>query len=483
MQDNDYAYDMYVPRKFVIGICNDNSGFPTMKNHDGKWSNVSIFEKHCGFKPYKQRDCEKEICKDLHQLVKEVDNVPTRGFRLVNVQKCAYCSDYFRDVPCTTLQDPRGWNISIQSIVFQSLLESNNFNLKDGELVDVELMYCWPKCGDVPFSVTIANDKAKKLQDATAKYVGMRETFAALKPSEFEVGKVYSSKSSKLSGHLYMYLGKHDVFSDKTHLRAVMAGNYGCLENMLEKRDDITGKDKHVFYCLDSIKKDCYALRNNCPGYSPYYITKNISKLFDKCEVVDLTKYTMYNDSTKPCTFDNIKDDMSRNALFNMIDFSKTYISAADYQALEDVFAYLHGYDYYDGSAKAFPFGDYGDGIFLIAGNGNYVDSGTTWFGQKYSNVKNFRDFTISSYDNDDSYFEVKKPHALHEYACYDSRCVYKKFIYDKLKTNKQTVFKQLYEDIKPMWKQYVFCNGNEVPPHQNLQLNKRDANYKNDCA
>lgn len=473
----EYNYEAFVPLKFTVGIDNKGNGFLSMKDEHGKWTNISVFEKHCGYKPHTQKDASKEIDKVLTQQVQEIENVPTSGFKLVNVHKHIYHTDHFKDVEIAVLQDPRGWNVGIQTAVLQTLLESNGFNIVNGELVDVELMYCWPKY-DVPFSVTIANDKAKKLQAATAKYVGMRETFAALKPSELEVGKVYSSKTSKLSGNLYMYLGKHDIFSTEAHLRAVMAENYDCLENLLEKRDDITGKDKHVFYCLDSIKKDCYALRNNCPGYSPYYITKNISKLFDKCEVVDLTKYAMHNDNIKPCTFENIKDDMSRNALFNMLDFSKTHTSKADYQALEDVFAYLHGYDYYDGSAKAFPFGDYGDGIFLIAGNGNYVDSGTTWFGQKYSNVKNFRYFTISSYDNDDSYYEVKKPHALHDYDNYSSKCVYKKFTYDKSKANKQAVFKQLYEDIKPMWKQYVFCNGNEVPPHQNIQLNKRDKYY-----
>lgn len=476
--EKEYNYEAFVPTKFMVGIDNKSIGFLSMKDEHGKWTNVSVFEKHCGYKPYTQKDASKEIDKVLTQQVQEIENVPTSRFKLVNVHKHIYHTDHFKDVEISVLQDPRGWNVGIQTTVLQTLLESNGFNIENGELVGVELMYCWPKSGNVPFSVAIANDYAKKLQAATAKYVGMRETFAALKPSEIEVGKVYSSKTSKLSGHLYMYLGKHDIFSDDAHLRAVMAENYNCLEELAEQRNDITGEDKHVFYCLDSIKKDSYALRNNYPGYSPYYVTKNISKLFDKCEVVDLAKYTMYNDSIKPCTFENIKNDMSRNALFNMLDFSKTYTSIADYQALEDVFAYLHGYDYYAGAAKAFPFADYGDGIFLIAGNGNYVDSGTTWFGQKYSNVKNFRDFTISSYDNDDSYFEVKKPHALHDYDNYSSKCVYKKFTYGKSKANKQAVFKQLYEDIKPMWKQYVFCNGNEVPPHQNIQLNTRDKYY-----
>ena len=474
----EYKYEAFVPLKFIVGIDNKSNGFMSMKDEQGKWTNVSVFEKHCGYKPHTQKDARKEINKVLTQQVQEIENVPTSGFKLVNVHNHIYHTDHFRDIEIAVLQDPRGWNVGIQTTVLQTLLESNGFNMENGELVGVELMYCWPKHGDVPFSVTLANDKAKKLQKATADFVGMRETFAALKPSEIEVGKVYSSKTSKLSGHLYMYLGKYDVFSAEAHHRAVMAGNYNCLKKLLEQRNDITGKDKHVLFCLDAYKEDSYFLRANHPGYSPYYITGNLSKLFDKCEDVDLTKYTMYNDDSKPCTFENIKDDMSKCALFNMIDFSKTHVAAADYQTLEDVFAYLHGYDFPDGALKAFPFGDYGDGIFLIAGNGNYIDSGTTWSGQKYSSLKNFRDFTISSYDNDDGYFEVKKPHMVHEYSCYDSTCVYKKYTHGKGKTEKRKAFKQMFEDIKPMWKQYVFCNGNEVPPHQNIQLNKRDKYY-----
>lgn len=468
----EYKHEAFVPTKFMVGIDDENSGFPSMKDENGKWKNLSVFEKHCGYKPHIQKDARKEINKVLTQQVKEIENVPTKGFSIVNVFGCVYHTDHFRDVSTAILHDPRGWNISIQLTVLQSLLESNGFNIVNGELVDVELMYCWPKYGDVPFSVTIANDKAKKLQAATTKYVGMRETFVALKPSELEVGKVYSSKTSKLSGHLYLYLGKHDVFSAEAQLKAVMTKNYKHLQEYAKTRNDVTGKSKYVFYCLDSLKEDSYFLRDNHPSYSPYYITGNLSKLFDKCENVDLTKYAMHNDKSKPCTFENIKDDMARSVLFNMVDFSKTHVAAADYQAIEDVFAYLHGYDFPDGALKAFPFSDYGDGIFLIAGNGNYIDSGTTWSGKKYSSVKNFSDFTICACDD---YFEVKKPYMLHEYYCNDPVCVYKKYTHGKSKADEKKAFKQLFEDIKPQWQQYVFCNGNEVPPHQNIQLNKRD--------
>ena len=84
----------------------------------------------------------------------------------------------------------------------------------------------------------------------------MRDSIEALKPSQLEVGKVYSSKTSKLSGHLYMYLGKHDIYSAKVQSIAAMTGNYNHLDEFIRQRDDISGKDKHVLYCIDSNRCD-----------------------------------------------------------------------------------------------------------------------------------------------------------------------------------------------------------------------------------
>ena len=475
-------YDTFIPKKFMIGIDGGNAGFPSMKDKDGKWTNLSVFEKHCGYKPHLQRDARKEIDKALKQSVREIENVPTSGFKLVDFQKCIYSSDYFRDIFCVVLEDPRGWQISIEASVLQSLLESNRFNVKDGELVGIELMYCWPN-NSTPFSVVIADDNAKKIQEETDKYVSMRESIEALKPSQIEVGKVYSSKTSKLSGHLYMYLGKHDIYSAEVQSRAVARGEYSHLNQFIERRDDISGKDKYVLYCIDSDRCDCWSLRNNEPGNSPYYVTSSLSKLFDTCESVDLVKYTMHNDNSKPCTFENIKEDMTRSAMFNMLDFSKTHISQADYQAIEDVFGYLHGYDFPEGALKALPFGDFDDGIFLQTENGIYNKTKTTWFSDfSYdTGVFKFKDFTITQYDDANEYcYAVKKPRMRHEYAYSNSNEIYKKYKCSKNDNDRRAALKQMFEELKPMWKQFVFCNGNEVPPHQNIQLNRKDANYCN---
>lgn len=49
----EYKYEMFVPKKVVIGMTNNGIGFPTMKDKDGKWKNVSVFENICGFKPHR----------------------------------------------------------------------------------------------------------------------------------------------------------------------------------------------------------------------------------------------------------------------------------------------------------------------------------------------------------------------------------------------------------------------------------------------
>ena len=65
-----------------------------------------------------------------------------------------------------------------------------------------------------------------------------------------------------------------------------------------------------------------------------------------------------------------------------------------------------------------------------------------------------------------------------HEYAYNNSNEIYKKYKCSKNDNDRRAALKQMFEELKPMWKQFVFCNGNEVPPHQNIQLNRQDINY-----
>ena len=458
-----YKYDTMIPKSFVVGISEDGAGFLSMKDEAGKWTNLSVFEKHCGFKPYTQMDSVKELNKAVSQNVREIENTPTGGFKIVNLTECVYCTDHFRNSTYVRLHDPRGWDISVETKTLQSILDANGGNVKDGEIVGVKLIYCWPNRG-VPFSVSIADGHCADIQKATDDFVSARDKIVTIKPAEFKVGKVYTSRTSKMAGNKYMYLGKHDVFSTDLQLTAVMRKDYSDLEERINDRMDITGVGRYVFYCLDSDRStNGWSLTNNTPGVSPYYVTSSISKLFDREETgVDPSKFTMHN-SAKPCTYDNIREDMSRSAMFNQIDFaaSEKYVKV-DVDAAEDVFAHLHAYDYAPSALRAFPFSCDAHGIFM-----QMMCKQRSWISR--------RDITISSYGRDEKEkcYDVVKPRMTGEWSYGYDKTVYMTYTKQQNETRKD-VFARLMAETAPEVKQYVFCNGKEPMPIQNLLLNRQ---------
>lgn len=270
-----------------------------------------------------------------------------------------------------TLQDPRGWNVHIDVNDFWKLLSKNGVNLKDSVLTGLKLVYTWSKKSyAVPFSLTVADEATEEIQTATIKYSASIDDTDFIKPSQYEIGKVYSSEVSKVAGCKCMYLGMHDVYSGEVHLKAVMRKDYSDLPEFEKDRIDITGK-KHVFYCLCCNPGAAqYGLLSNSPAHSPYYAISSLSKLFEKVEDLDSAKYKMYNDESKPVTLANVKADMEVSAMFNKLDLSdtaKTYrnYTNVDYQVFEDIFGRFNGQNDNKTEAKTFPFSVYFDGMFL----------------------------------------------------------------------------------------------------------------------
>ena len=473
----EYKYEAYVPKKIVIGISDNGIGFPTMKDKDGKWKNVSVFENICGFKPHKQLDAKKEINKVLTQQVQVIDNVPTSGFKLEYVHKNVYnnLTTLYDDFSCVTLRDPRGWSFSINSAVFQKILEHNGFNLENGELVGIKLMYSWSaKWGGTPFSVIVADEHAIEMQNATDELVTARDTVESIKPAKLEIGKVYSSATSKLAGNKYMYLGKHDVYSEALHLKAVMRGNYSDMQEFIEDRQDITGQSRYVFYCIDIRKDGSWSVYNNIPGFSPYYVTTNVSKMFDTVEDVDLSNYFMYNDSSKNVSLEAVQQDMKRSALFNLIDFSKAIKTYASSKPLEDIFTHSYSDKDYDKALKTFPFHDLGSGIQLFTDNGYYTAAvDDFWSCRSRTEIEHeFKDFSMSICDEK---IQVSTYRMNKDYDSYRRHKVYKTYAYVKNNSeSKHQAFMQMFNELRPQIMQYIFCNGELVPPYQNLIINTR---------
>ena len=104
--------------------------------------------------------------KAVTQKVQEVDNVPTEGFRLVDLHGIYHGIDLYKDISLAKLQDPRGWSIYIDINDFWKLLSKNGVNLKDGVLTGLRLRYSWrvnAYLGYAPFSLVIADEVAEEI--------------------------------------------------------------------------------------------------------------------------------------------------------------------------------------------------------------------------------------------------------------------------------------------------------------------------------
>lgn len=458
--NNNYKYEAFIPAKFTIGLNDKSDGFPSMKDKDGKWSNLTFFQKHSGFKPHVERDASKEITKELTQRVQVVENVPMSGFKVVKFHSWLYKgTDLYKDTECVVLRDPRGWDVQIAIENFSLLLKSNGMNLKNGVLEGVKVMYGWPTRSYSPFSLYVADEHAQKMKDATCKLISNYENVVYFTPSQFEVGKIYSSKTSKMreGGSMYMYLGKHAVYSDECHFKAVMRKDYSDLQEFIDNRNDITNTERHVFYCLDpkcDLKDNYWAATTNSISAAPYYVASSLSKLFEKVEDVDPSKFKMYNDSAKLATLENIKADMEVSAYFNQVDFEKSnsYVDVS-YQVLEDFYGQMYDVETSaNAKAAAFPFYISTSGIFLHSK-------------KYYSSIR------IASNMKEYAIHEAKKRNDGYGYG-YGYSYTYAKYEFDEKADNKEEVFKKLYDEVKPYVVQYVFRNGKKVPEYQNMMLN-----------
>lgn len=480
VKKDKYEHEFFVPAKFIVGIGKNGSGFPSMKTIDGKWTNLSIFENHCNYKPNVQRDKNKEILKTFSQAVQEVENIPTSGFRLKNVSKKVYHTELYKDVNCVLLQDPRGWDVQIEASEFQEILAANGMNVKDGELLDIKLVYCWRSHHNgTPFSLNVADKSILDMQDATNKLFNNKNCAEYIKPSQFKIGNVYTSKQSNLAGHLYMYMGTHDVYSDDCQYNALVKKGYAGIWNFIDDKKDITQKDRHVFYCLDPdyLHDTCYYehwLLSNTPGYSPYYVVSSLSKLSesDVTGKIDATKYFMHNDKHKIASYDNIKADMETSAYFNKLDFNNVSVENVSYGLLEQTYAEL--VDAKSNCEKSFE--------LTLMSYPFYLSINRPYIALNSNSNPTLKNFTIALDSKHDflSNKSTAKKYALRRARIkneYNSFSYYdREFasypIADGTNDSKKAAFKQLFDTLGVYVKKYRFCNGKAVPEVQNLALN-----------
>ena len=196
------------------------------------------------------------------------------------------------------------------------------------------------------------------MQEATEKLLSKSFNAKYIKPSEFEIGKVYYSSHSKVAGHNLMYIGCYDVFSTPLHEDAVKSGAYD-IDSFIDMKYDLTARNRHIFYCIDFNKKNIGSYGNVLKqlGCSPYYATSSISKLFEKSKDIACFDAKMYN-SSKQVNIDNVLDDMSKSPLFSIVDLKSKTLVDLDYDTFEFIYVRsLSSYGMLSNEAKlaAFP--------------------------------------------------------------------------------------------------------------------------------
>lgn len=322
-------YD-YIPQKVYVGRFQikgfaDDCGFVTCKYKEHKWTGENIFSRLTGgYLPHAQRNAEVELNKAIMASVGDFDNVPTYGFKLLTTYDYNVHNIYniyeFRNSRNVLIQDPRGFVFAISSHELFDLLSINNVNIKDGVIAG-KLCYAFIAYSSRAFLISEDDSTYNAVKADSDNIIMLSTSKAHVKSSKFVVGKVYRGDVNRVSPGLYMYLGKHDVYSSYLHEEAVMSKSYTQFEDGDHQygfRRDLICKMRNVFYYLGD-DNDSYAMKT-----PETYISKsNVSKMFFELDKeVDLTKLHMKDCPGSDCTYESICNDMKHNIMFHKLDFS-----------------------------------------------------------------------------------------------------------------------------------------------------------------
>lgn len=323
-------YD-FVPSDIVLGMFENDYAFATCKYKYDKWLGPSIFKRLCGYAPHDQRDPEAQLKKTIYNAVVTMPNDPVEGFKYVEHNENVYGMVY-HDEEChdMTVEDPRGFKVSITAEDFYFMLEKCGFNMENGVMSGHKFAYAWDD-RDSRFKLVDAETaKFKKVKEASDKLKHKTDSGMFLTKGKLEVGKVYKG-TEKMPGK-FMYMGVHNIYSREYHLDALKNKSY------------LEGKDLKDAVASDAQTKDwCHEKHmvfyklcdhaNVIGQFDPYVTRSAISKHLD-CEVKeDFSKHLMHNG--KPLTYENVKDDMEHSPQFNMLDV-KSYSPCAKELSLED---------------------------------------------------------------------------------------------------------------------------------------------------
>ena len=317
MSDVSYSISYFIPNVVVAGKRNGLPAFVTCRFKYESWLSPSVFERLTGFKPTNQRDREAQLRKAVTDVVTEVENVPTEGFRLVSWRQNPYefVGSEYKYMDYAVLADPRGFSFAVPGKTFVSMLIESGGNMSDCVLKG-KFVYAWNPAKSLTL-ISENNPKYAEWKTASDAMSDKKNVSAAPSVSKRELmpGKVY--RAAKILSGDWMYVGIFDTYSPSCHQWAYDHGGRYDVDKFISDESGMlrekwrtvwpTAKRKMIFYSMT-------------PQMQQYVMRSDITGVFS--HEVDRPDCAMYN-SRLPATLENVLDDVSKNPGFQKIAFKE----------------------------------------------------------------------------------------------------------------------------------------------------------------
>lgn len=213
----------YRPSKFVVGFydssvdvgfksCDTNAktlfGYPSCKwLREGKWTNVSTFSRLTGgYKPHTQRDCEKQMLKDIGSKLEEVSNDLVSGFIVLGIHHSSIANG-----SCCVLRDPRGWTICVDHQWLEKAIFKHGCSVSSNGEVSGKWFYAWSYGS---FAGIWHESELDKIDTDDDLLAAQKKQYTSFKLDNLEVGKIYdmaSGSGDKTSVSRVVYLGQYTM--------------------------------------------------------------------------------------------------------------------------------------------------------------------------------------------------------------------------------------------------------------------------------
>lgn len=247
-----------LPDELLESVCRtsemDKVGIPSCRFMLNKWTDINLFERMTGFRPTNMVNKEKEIKKMLSGSVFEIENVPTSGFKLIDIkndslyEQARYLS-YGKIF--AYIYDPRGFIFCIQFSDFWKMLFKNNISIDKDKTISGRFLYSWkqryPTSNDINLSLINENDMVSTDEYDIIKesdLIDNRKENPGIKAKDFVPGTVYDYNNNGQIERV-LFVGKYNMYS-LTALKGFYNETFGG--NLLMLKESAFTNRSHIYW-------------------------------------------------------------------------------------------------------------------------------------------------------------------------------------------------------------------------------------------